>query len=179
MSNIEELKIEAEYALYQQELKDQGFREFYANFNGLSEFVHANHKLLLPEESISFDFKRVFKHNIGLGLQARVMWKTNKTMASPKEVASFFTTDLPEDFPWGLFTEEGRFRVLMNEDELKDWCDSSMIAVYRTAIQYHSTDDKENNNDKVFREEGFYLRIRERIAERHKELAGDLNLNRI
>ena len=56
----------------------------------------------------------------------------------------------------------------MSEEELKDWIDSSMIAVYRTAIQYHSTDDKENNNDKVFREEGFYIRIRERIAERHK-----------
>ena len=74
MSNIEELKIEAEYALYQQELKAQGFREFYANFNGLSEFVLANYRLLLPGESISFDLKRVFKHNIGLGLQARVIW---------------------------------------------------------------------------------------------------------
>lgn len=169
MSNIEEVKIEAEYALYQQELKDQGFREFYANFNGLSEFVHANHKLLLPGESISFDFKRVFKHNIGLGLQVRVMWKPDEIMVSPKELACFFTRDLPEDFPWGLFTEESYFRVLMNEKGLTDWCDSSAIAVYRPAIQYHNTEgDKGNNDDKVFREEGFYLRIRERIAERHK-----------
>lgn len=168
MSNMEELKAEAEYALYRQGLKDQGFREFYANFNGLSEFVHANHKLLLPEESISFDFKRVFKHNIGLGLQVRVMWKPNKPMVSPKEVANFFTMDLPEDFPWGLFTEEGHFQVLMNEEELKDWCDSSMTAVYRPAIQYQITDNEGNNNNKVFRAEGFYLRIRERIAERHK-----------
>jgi hypothetical protein len=168
MSNIEELKIEAEYALYQQELKAQGFREFYANSNGLSEFVLANYRLLLPGESISFDLKRVFKHNIGLGLQARVIWKPNKPMAPPKEVASFFTMDLPEDFPWGLFTEEGCFRVLMSEEELTDWCDSSAIAVYRPAIQYHSPDDGVNNNDKVFRKEGFYLRIRERIAELHK-----------
>lgn len=168
MSNIEELKIEAEYALYQQELKAQGFREFYANFNGLSEFVLANYRLLLPGESISFDLKRVFKHNIGLGLQARVIWKPNKPMAPPKEVASFFTMDLPEDFPWGLFTEEGCFRVLMSEEELTDWCDSSAIAVYRPAIHYHSPDDGVNNNDKVFRKEGFYLRIRERIAELHK-----------
>lgn len=168
MSNIEELKIEAEYVLYQQELKDQGFREFYANFNGLSEFVLANYRLLLPGESISFDLKRVFKHNIGLGLQICVIWKPNKPMAPPKEVARLFTMDLPEDFPWGLFTEEGCFRVLMSEEELKDWCDSSVTAVYRPAIQCHSTDDGVNNNDKVFRKEGFYLRIRENIAERHK-----------
>lgn len=89
MSNIEELKIEAEYVLYQQELKDQGFCEFYANFNGLSEFVLANYRLLLPGESISFDFKRVFKHNIGLGLQARVIWKPNKPMAPPKGSSQF------------------------------------------------------------------------------------------
>lgn len=168
MSNMEELKAEAEYALYQQDLKDQGFCEFYANINGLREFVHTNHKLLLPGESLIFGCKRIFKHNVGLGLQFCVLWDPNRAMVSPKEVANFFTTDLPEDFPWGFFTEECRFRVLMSEEELKDWIDSSMIAVYRTAIQYHSTDDKENNNDKVFREEGFYLRIRERIAERHK-----------
>lgn len=56
----------------------------------------------------------------------------------------------------------------MSEEELTDWCDSSAIAVYRPAIQYHSPDDGVNNNDKVFRKEGFYLRIRERIAELHK-----------
>lgn len=169
MSNIEQLKIEAEYALYQRELQDQGFREFYANFNGLSGFVHANHKLLLPGESISFDFKRVFKHNIGLGLQALVMWGPGSPVTPKREVASFFTTDLSKDFPWGLFTEECRFRVLMTEEEMKSWYSSSMIAVYRPVIQYQSTEDSQgSNNAKVYREEGFYLRIRERIAERHK-----------
>ena len=167
MSNIEQLKIEAEYALYQRELQDQGFREFYANFNGLSGFVHANHKLLLPGESISFDFKRVFKHNIGLGLQALVMWGPGSPVTPKREVASFFTTDLSKDFPWGLFTGECRFRVLMTEEELKSWYSSSMIAVYRPAIQHHNTEGNKRNN-KVFRKEGFYLRIREHIAERHK-----------
>ena len=57
----------------------------------------------------------------------------------------------------------------MTEEEMKSWYSSSMIAVYRPVIQYQSTEDSQgSNNAKVYREEGFYLRIRERIAERHK-----------
>ena len=89
MSNIEELKIEAEYALYQQELKAQGFREFYANSNGLSEFVLANYRLLLPGESISFDLKRVFKHNIGAWVAGPRNMETQQTYGTPKGSSQF------------------------------------------------------------------------------------------
>lgn len=91
---------EEKYRVWQTAQDTTGCREFLLNTPGLYELIRDNMKYILTGDTLVVGCQRTVRHNVGFGLQARVVVSTQGGKCF--ELGCFFMPGFPDGFPWGI-----------------------------------------------------------------------------
>ena len=148
---------EKKYVAWQTAQGTTGCREFLLNTPGLYELIRDNMKYLLTGDTLVVGCQRTVRHNVGFGLQARLVVSTQGGKCF--ELGCFFMPGFPDGFPMGYFSEELFLPVDLGPLDEEDMSMNNVCLVYRPHLTELICDGEGGGWSDTLRPGGLYLHM--------------------